>query len=130
MNVVNSRKCVNKIASLCQRYGGRKKCWATFDRYEVELEKALESLSDEDEPSGMGSDSGPVTVGSGVGVQMGIVAKGFKMREPKHKGNKRLQSGLELRRSRGRGRGVALASSQPIARRLQLNDELDVLPLI
>ncbi|KAB1224543.1 hypothetical protein CJ030_MR2G028489 [Morella rubra] len=52
------------------------------------------------------------------------------MREPKHKGNKRLKSGLERRssrdRGRGRGSGVGRASSQPVSRRLQLLDELEV----
>ncbi|KAB1209415.1 hypothetical protein CJ030_MR6G006207 [Morella rubra] len=51
------------------------------------------------------------------------------MREPKHKGNKRLKSGVERRSSRGRGRGrargVGRASSQPVSRRLQLLDELE-----
>ncbi|KAB1212272.1 hypothetical protein CJ030_MR5G025040 [Morella rubra] len=36
-------------------------------------------------------------MGSEVDVDTGIVAKGFKTREPKHKGNKRLKSGLEAK---------------------------------
>ncbi|KAB1219397.1 hypothetical protein CJ030_MR3G001120 [Morella rubra] len=55
--------------------------------------------------------------------------EGFKTREPKHKGNKQLKSGLEQRSSRGhsraRGRGVSRALSQPVSRRLQLLDELE-----
>ncbi|KAB1203152.1 hypothetical protein CJ030_MR8G027529 [Morella rubra] len=61
-------------------------------------------------------------------VHIKIVAKGFKTREPKHKGNKRLKSKLEQRYLRGRGRapcGVNCASSQPVSRRLQLSDELE-----
>ncbi|KAB1218867.1 hypothetical protein CJ030_MR3G018256 [Morella rubra] len=70
-----------------------------------------------------------VSASSVVDVDTRIVAKGFKTREPKHKGNKRLKSRTERRSSRGcdsaRGYGVGCASSQPVSHRLQQLDELE-----
>ena len=58
-------------------------------------------MSDDEDPTA------PISVGSEVGVDIDIVAKGFKSRPPKHQGNKRLRSALELRSTHGRGRGHA-----------------------
>ncbi|KAB1202637.1 hypothetical protein CJ030_MR8G005843 [Morella rubra] len=89
-----------------------------------ELEQDLAQLSDNEDPTAI------ISAGFGMGVDIDIVAKGFKSQPSKHQGNKRLKSTLELRSTRGRGRararGGARASSQPIARRLPLLDELEL----
>ncbi|KAB1225190.1 Protein FAR1-RELATED SEQUENCE 5 [Morella rubra] len=121
--VINRRTYMNLYASTIWKYGNHPESWKVLQRHHITLVDDLAQLT----PIIKSGEIGKATDVTRSDEGLAIIAKGFKKREPKHRGNKRLKSALELRKKSRVGHKSSIATvSQPVARHLQLEDDLEV----
>ncbi|KAB1216508.1 hypothetical protein CJ030_MR4G023079 [Morella rubra] len=121
----NHRRLMNMYASTISQYGNAPELWEVFQCYHTALADEVAKLTCSREPCELEVAADRAI--SDDALEMG--AKGWKTREPKHRGNKWLKSALEGKKQlkhQGDRKCGAITLSQPVACHLLLEDEPEV----